>query len=40
MKNINNNIEKMIDQLVKTKKENKGIQDKVYKRTKDFLNQM
>ena len=37
--NINNNIEKMIDELEKTKKENKDIQDEVYKRTKDFLNQ-
>ena len=37
--NINNNIEKMIYELEKTKKENKDIQDEVYKRTKDFLNQ-
>ena len=39
LNNINNNIEKMIDELEKTKKENKDIQDEVYKRTKDFLNQ-
>ena len=39
VKNINNNIEKMIDELEKTKKENKNIQDEVLKRTKDFLNQ-
>ena len=39
VKNINNNIEKMIYELEKTKKENKDIQDEVYKRTKDFLNQ-
>ena len=39
VKNINNNIEKMIDELEKTKKENENIQDEVLKRTKDFLNQ-
>ena len=37
--NINNNIEKMIYELEKTKKENKDIQDEAHKRTKDFLNQ-
>ena len=36
---INDNIEKMMDQIEKTQETNKKIQDELYEKTKDFLNQ-
>ena len=38
-KELTKKIEDMENQLEETKKENKAIQDEVYKRTKDFINQ-